>query len=453
MVIAAVVLLLVVGVQFLLVRYAGRTGMAVAVILASVPATNKLAAEYPADLARAKAAGLPLSMSQLIQPIPPASQNAALVYARLGNVLKAGPAGTQAVIDSVRATWVVPSQEFAQLHTAVVQSKAAIALAHQAVILPKCVVARDWLTPDPFDISYADMKPVREAARYLTAQSLVEASEGKPLQAVQNESLCIRVATNAASDKTLLSYVVATAIDNETIQGFQNILYISRGDPTVAQAVEATLGNNWHPRNLVRAFKSECAIQQGTVAYLVRVGPSGLGFLEGSGPSLFAHQRKDFYRKWMDANSAYMLSAITKEVAAISEPYPQATADTLPIRVDMMRPGHPEHMVGTILLQVLSGAGTKQAQIRALVDVTRAGAAVLVWAAAHHSIPSDLSQVLKSVPPDPFDLQPLRYRREGAGFVVYSVGPTGKFDGGTPSALPDSSVSLFRYPEPAYAHG
>jgi hypothetical protein len=38
---------------------------------------------------------------------------------------------------------------------------------------------------------------------------------------------------------------------------------------------------------------------------------------------------------------------------------------------------------------------------------------------------------LETVPVDPFDGQPLRYRTQGAGYVLYSIGPDLKDDGGT----------------------
>ena len=47
---------------------------------------------------------------------------------------------------------------------------------------------------------------------------------------------------------------------------------------------------------------------------------------------------------------------------------------------------------------------------------------------------------------DPFTDKPLLYRREGGGFVVYSAGPTGHFDGGKQGQKVAGTESLFRYP-------
>lgn len=54
---------------------------------------------------------------------------------------------------------------------------------------------------------------------------------------------------------------------------------------------------------------------------------------------------------------------------------------------------------------------------------------------------------------DPFNGQPLGYRREGKdGFVVYSVGPEGTFTGGKPGdelKTRNFREAVFRYPRPA----
>ena len=48
----------------------------------------------------------------------------------------------------------------------------------------------------------------------------------------------------------------------------------------------------------------------------------------------------------------------------------------------------------------------------------------------------------KAVPADLFDGKPLRYRTFGTGYVIYSVGPDGKDDGG---AEPDPNNSQTSY--------
>ena len=75
--------------------------------------------------------------------------------------------------------------------------------------------------------------------------------------------------------------------------------------------------------------------------------------------------------------------------------------------------------------------------------VTLAAASLLAEKAKTGVYPNRLPQEFM----DPYTDKLLIYRREGnAGFVVYSAGPTGHFDGGKPDVKVPGAESLFRYP-------
>jgi hypothetical protein len=111
------------------------------------------------------------------------------------------------------------------------------------------------------------------------------------------------------------------------------------------------------------------------------------------------------------------------------------------------------HLLNLIVFPVLTDCAAKPAQIQATFEITRAAAAVLAWKDRHGTFPPTLETALSPVPTDPFDGKPLRYRREGAGFVVYSIGKEGKFTGGAPDQKPGGWDILFRYPLPSYYKG
>ena len=78
----------------------------------------------------------------------------------------------------------------------------------------------------------------------------------------------------------------------------------------------------------------------------------------------------------------------------------------------------------------------------------RAGATVLAYRASNQGrLPDSLPGAFT----DPFTGKPLGYRKEpgakGTGFVIYSVGADGKFDGGRPSSpVPGTNRALlFRF--------
>lgn len=77
----------------------------------------------------------------------------------------------------------------------------------------------------------------------------------------------------------------------------------------------------------------------------------------------------------------------------------------------------------------------QDSEIIARLRTARVALAVLRWRAAHEGkLPESLSELvpdtLPAIPADPFDEQPLRYRRLPQGFTVYSVGPDFTDNGG-----------------------
>ena len=70
----------------------------------------------------------------------------------------------------------------------------------------------------------------------------------------------------------------------------------------------------------------------------------------------------------------------------------------------------------------------------AKLDTARLALATLRYRARHRRLPEALDDLVpgfvECVPPDPYDGEPLRYRTEEDGFVLYSIGRNGRDDGG-----------------------
>jgi hypothetical protein len=62
--------------------------------------------------------------------------------------------------------------------------------------------------------------------------------------------------------------------------------------------------------------------------------------------------------------------------------------------------------------------------------------------AHNNALPAGLQELepawLNPVPADPYDGQPLRFRKRGTGFVIYSIGSDGQDDAGTERPAPSS---------------
>lgn len=112
----------------------------------------------------------------------------------------------------------------------------------------------------------------------------------------------------------------------------------------------------------------------------------------------------------------------------------------------------PQHLLLHVVYSDYVSTVRKQALMQDIADTTIATAKITVKKGGRGAIPAQLTDAMKPdpVPDDPFDGKPLRYRIDDKGFVIYSVGQDGKFDGGKPGKVKGRYDVLFRYPVPAY---
>jgi len=111
-------------------------------------------------------------------------------------------------------------------------------------------------------------------------------------------------------------------------------------------------------------------------------------------------------------------------------------------------PPQPSRFFSTWTARELMSVRFKQADADAKDEMFLVALALQAWRAEHGRYPDTLEalvpDILKAVPADPFGRGPLQYRRDGETYVLYSVGPDGRDDGGRPAAF-GSSQSGWRY--------
>ncbi len=409
--------------------------------------------------AEVRAAGLPLEPRDLARPLPPDEQNAAPLYVQLNNYYSANPlTGADRVLDDIRGVKLPTPQEQEQLRQAVQHRQDILTRVHAAAKRPYCDFNRNYaqgaslLLPE-----YARM---RAGIRALTAESTLLLADGKPLDAIQNQSLGFQMAQHADSDPIIIANLVAIALDAITLRGMEKVLYASGEQPGVAQAVEQAIAQHWKPHSLKYGMGGEFVMATVEIERLRKAGPGSLkdwgGVLEGDGfkgqAQRFGLQQSANWQKFLNNNESVLLREIKQTALTVDLPFWEARPPLKATEARLESKKDDSNYVLTgVFLPVFAQAATKQAQNRAQAAVVRAAASVLAWKQQRGQFPDTLNQIMKTVPADPFDGKPLRYRHEGKGFVVYSVGETGKFDGGTPARKPDDSYApVFHYPMPDY---
>jgi hypothetical protein len=406
------------------------------------------------EIAAAKRAGFPVSAKDLQAPLPPPAQNAALLYAQLDALLKKKPVSmaNEEIIALVMYKRPPNAQQVAMARRVLAGRKDVHDLIHKAASLPKCVFARDWAKGSM--IPFPEYARMRTAVRWLSAESSLLLQDKKPLEAVRNQTLGFQIGRHTATDPMLIANLVADAVDAITLSGMEKILYAAGSDPAVDTAVRQAVEKHWTPHSLAHSLRGDATLEIIDAQHLRKEGQGALQTLTMGGPlpaGFNVPRDQKSWNRFVDENIATELHAMRQMSAVADQPYPKAHSAISTIdAVFVRKQSDPAYFLGAIAVPIDGQAVVQSARIQAHVDIIRSAAALLVWKARHGAFPATLAAAISPVPTDPFIGKPLKYRREGKGFVVYSVGQTGKFDGGKPNVAPPVIETLFRYPLPSY---
>ena len=129
------------------------------------------------------------------------------------------------------------------------------------------------------------------------------------------------------------------------------------------------------------------------------------------------------------ADHAAYLRLLHAYARILEHPYDPNEADAFEKVYDEIVPGHPLTAKFAPSLGLLR---ERYLSMIAETRVTRLGLALLRYRESHGAFPPSLDALGLDYAVDPFTLKPLLYRLEGNSFMLYSVGPNGVDNGGTP---------------------
>jgi len=144
----------------------------------------------------------------------------------------------------------------------------------------------------------------------------------------------------------------------------------------------------------------------------------------------FRSQRVCFKPLLLADHAAY-LRFMHKHARLLELPYAPKRIDTLE---DAVLKAKKRHVLARTLTPNMPRVREIYTEMMAQVRVTRAGLALLRHQQQHGSWPGRLDELGLNGLDDPFAAEPLRYRSEAKGFLLYSVGPDQQDDGGHPRA-------------------
>lgn len=418
-------------------------------------------ASGPTDLAHertlAEKEGIVTRAGQTQRPLPPTDENAAPLYVQLDALRKQKTSYLTDAAESFSLLDTYTPRQLAVLQNVVQSRPDILTLLHKAVVKPQCVFADDSAQPFGFPKEYAGL---REDARELRAESTLLAFQGKYLEAAANQELGFRLSSQVTSTPEEIGFLVGEAIDSITVRSILDILAKAGPNAALDSRVSADI-LALPPLSLRHALSGEPAEADAEFALFRHAKPAELAAaLQLSGhqavpPAVQLTPAEQVQmNQLLDAAEADYLHQMrqiipaadnlaTRHTVFVAED--RANADTSdPIRTisDQLNPVvSANKIMGPS--PTLGGLEQQVARVSSRRLIAAAGAAILTAKAQTGTFPSALPSAFA----DPFTGRPLGYRLEGTGgFVIYSAGPTGAFDGGKPGENVPPGEAVFRYP-------
>jgi len=310
-----------------------------------------------------------------------------------------------------------------------------LGLVHKIASMPECVVPGRADAPDPAAILFPELAQIRRAARIIAIESAVMAHDGDCVAALKNAAIGFELAKHGYQEPILIGYLVAVAVDAITINSVDRIMVANRANPQVVAAAAGALAA-WQPHSLRYAMSGEvvCAV---TELSIIRAGdPSKFADLTGSEENLpatfkLATKSPQSWHDFVDTNGLVVVGYERGVMDACDDSLPTASKKLADLETGIDKLHGDQYPLVHVLCPVFSKCADKKAMIEVRVALAQACAAVLAYKSTHGDYPGELNQAMPTVPVDPFDQQPIRYRPDGGGFVLFSVGETGKYAGGT----------------------
>jgi len=390
---------------------------------------QRVAATLPAELKAARQEGVPLTPADLKRPYPvPAADNAAPLYLSVLDAPVPAPDDEAAArVLSSRAT----EAEKTAVRTLLVRLAPQIATLERAAALPHCDFHRNWaLGPDLLLKEYA---PMRRYARILGAKAVLESEAGRPEEALRTIRVGARMGRHVGEDPILIAFLVRLAIEAIMDRAFRGVISRNADRPDILALARQTDVAFGPPPDLRYAMSGEVVmcrtaaeqIRQNAVGSPVTVTESASMAPRNMAGNAFEARSISFWRRTFAALKRGGDDPMATLAALTAVDAQEGAAEAAPRGKE-----RPTYELNAILSPFFTTSPEKLAGAIAQRRLRATMIAVLEYRARNRRLPDTLLSLQPAPEIDPFVRKPLHYRREGAGFVLYSVGENLKDDRG-----------------------
>ncbi len=383
------------------------------VLLRGRSASQSLKAGVQAKLDAIRAAGEPVTLEELnnYYPEPPAGENAAELYAQAFAALTADDPKSPAFLS---------------------KNQRAVALLLQAAERKSCRYPLDLREGD--SLRSRHLQGIKKSAQLLQAEAIAQAKRDRTDAATKAILAGVRLARSLDNEPIAISKLVEFACLALAIQGLEQALAQTRFTEAHLARVQATLREAESAVSFRHILIGERAF---TLAWF-QAPPEEWATLWSSldkdrKPSMdhVAYRKSPLF--WRDYQ--FVLDWFSNALAVAEMPFPQCLDADLDSGLATAKAE--KLFVSSLRIPEIGLLRERAARIAAQLRVAQTALALERYRLKHdNALPASLAALtpafIEAVPADPFDGQPLRFRRlPDKGYVVYSIGTDRKDDNGT----------------------
>jgi len=398
-------------------------------IVAHLIATAITGAQLRSTIEDLTSKGIILPIEELIPSVPPGEDNAADLYLAAAKALR--------LSDDEKEMLFGPEDRDAQCYAVardvVAANGAYYRLLDGAAKLEHSAFPTDWRA-SPEEITFRHLAEARQAARMFSLRAYLAAQDGRADDALASLRCSLRLSRHIQAEPTIIGTLVSIAIQGITVSALEEILCDAAPSPSAAREFADRLAAIDNTSASIFAVKGELGLfglpfferlRSGEIS-LQEISTGTAGTVESRKRiRLLASLGGWLRRPLLNANERLYLRYTGDHVRAFELPWPdsQQTVD----RIDNSLPhARPWSFVAEYITPVLGRAIWSRDRATASLRAAAIALSLKAYYADHGAYPDSLSALEAdgwTLPADPFGGGPYHYRREGDGFVVWSIGP------------------------------
>ncbi len=402
-----------------------------------------------AKLRRAYAAleadGRPMRATDVVPILVDKTENAALLYESAIRLLEAQPAPEENLLEYLGelsdafAKEPLQADQLSELQDLLKQDSLAHALfaIDQAVERPTCRFELDY--DAGVNMLLPHLKGLRDMTRTLGAKARLDAQAGHLDSAWDLALTQLKMADALRNEPILVSQMVRAACIRIACRTVQRLCAIAPPNPQQYDNLQDALRKLDDMAPLVRATDGERLIFGETIFTLPaderRRNMAMLGAGE-TAPGIvrwFIVQRMSFTPLFVADHATY-LRFMHQYAESFERPYSANTMATLETTVEK-RARH--NLLTSLLVPAIRRVKEIHTQMAAEIRITRVGLMLLRHKNTHNAFPTTLADLSLEGLDDPFTGDPLRYKLETDGFLLYSLATDQEDNQGRPQAPKD----------------